>query len=106
MSSRPPSGPSSRTRSVNGNHAADHDDALNHNPFEPTYHEGIIYTTLDAFIILQNCLEGRLTHVSRRPADKEREASIASGHIFCYEENASGIKRWTDGVSTGLTRLL
>lgn len=71
----------------------------------PTYEGGIIFNTWDAYVIFINCIEGRLNHVARRPADKEREASIVSGNIFCYEENASGIKRWTDGVGPRLAAL-
>jgi len=45
-------------------------------------------------------------HVPRRPHDKERADQIKSGSIFVYEENASGIKRWTDGLTWSPSRIM
>ena len=42
----------------------------------------------------------------RRPHDRERNSLIRSGCVFIYEENASGIKRWTDGVTWSPSRIL
>ncbi|KAM0428218.1 hypothetical protein ACHAPT_007119 [Fusarium lateritium] len=71
----------------------------------PTY-VGYIHTTLDALIIFEACLSGARNHVPRRPQDRERQELIRSGNVFIYEEHASGIKRWTDGVSWSPSRIL
>jgi hypothetical protein len=61
---------------------------------------------MDALILFEACLEGRLNHVPRRPHDREREDLIRSGHVFIYEEHSSGIKRWTDGYNWSPSRIL
>ncbi|KAI9844108.1 MAG: hypothetical protein M1837_005822 [Sclerophora amabilis] len=72
---------------------------------QPTYH-GYVGTTFDALILFEACLTGQLHHVPRRPHDRERSNLIRSGCVFIYEENASGIKRWTDGVPWSPSRIL
>lgn len=72
---------------------------------QPTY-DGYIGTTTDALLLFESCLCGRLSHVPRRPHDRERNQLIRSGCVFIYEENASGIKRWTDGVTWSPSRIL
>ncbi|KAJ9150661.1 Gti1/Pac2 family protein [Pleurostoma richardsiae] len=74
-------------------------------PLQPTY-KGLIANTLDALILFEACLNGQLNHVHRRPHDRERESLIRSGNVFIYEENASGIKRWTDGNHWSPSRIL
>ncbi|KAM0513471.1 hypothetical protein ACHAPE_007733 [Trichoderma viride] len=74
-------------------------------PLAPTF-RGHIATTLDGIILFEACLQGRIPHVPRRPHDRERQDLIASGNVFIYEEHASGIKRWTDGVSWSPSRIL
>lgn len=74
-------------------------------PLLPTF-QGYIGTTIDALILFEACLQGILTHVPRRPHDRERPDLIKSGFVFVYEEHASGIKRWTDGVSWSPSRIL
>jgi hypothetical protein len=75
------------------------------NPLVPTY-TGLVTTTLDALILFEACLGGILNHVPRRPHDKERSDLIRSGNVFIYEESASGIKRWTDGITWSPSRIL
>ena len=75
------------------------------NPLIPTF-EGHIASTVDALILFEACLSGQLNHVPRRPHDRERPDLIRSGNVFIYEEHASGIKRWTDGVSWSPSRIL
>ncbi|OAA37472.1 Gti1/Pac2 family protein [Metarhizium rileyi] len=75
------------------------------NPLRPTF-EGIVASTFDSLVLFEACLSGRLTHVPRRPHDRERQDLIKSGNVFIYEEHASGIKRWTDGVSWSPSRIL
>jgi hypothetical protein len=72
---------------------------------QPTY-TGHVSTTNDALILFEACLSGHLNHVPRRPHDRERNSLIRSGCVFIYEENASGIKRWTDGVTWSPSRIL
>ncbi|KAJ5092354.1 hypothetical protein NUU61_007224 [Penicillium alfredii] len=80
---------------VNGNAAV----------LEPTF-TGYVATTQDALILFEACLSGVLHHVPRRPHDRERSHLVRSGSVFIYEENASGIKRWTDGVTWSPSRIL
>lgn len=72
---------------------------------EPTF-RGYVGTTTDALILFEACLTGVLHHVPRRPHDRERSQLVRSGSVFIYEENASGIKRWTDGVTWSPSRIL
>ena len=72
---------------------------------QPTF-QGHVATTQDALILFEACLQGHLSHVPRRPHDRERNRLIRSGCIFIYEENVSGIKRWTDGVTWSPSRIL
>ncbi|KAI0440848.1 Gti1/Pac2 family-domain-containing protein [Xylaria telfairii] len=61
---------------------------------------------MDALILFEATLIGRLAHIPRRPHDRERPHLIRSGNIFIYEEHSSGIKRWTDGVAWSPSRIL
>lgn len=72
---------------------------------QPTFN-GHVATTQDALVLFEACLQGHLSHVPRRPHDRERSTLIRSGSVFIYEENASGIKRWTDGVNWSPSRIL
>ncbi|KAJ5109830.1 hypothetical protein N7532_002475 [Penicillium argentinense] len=72
---------------------------------EPTF-TGYVATTNDALILFEACLTGVLHHVPRRPHDRERSHLVRSGSVFIYEENSSGIKRWTDGVTWSPSRIL
>ncbi|KAK1149868.1 Global transcription regulator sge1 [Aspergillus melleus] len=72
---------------------------------EPTYY-GYVATTHDALVLFEACLTGVLHHVPRRPHDRERASLVRSGTVFIYEENSSGIKRWTDGVTWSPSRIL
>lgn len=72
---------------------------------EPTF-TGYVATTQDALILFEACLTGILHHVPRRPHDRERSHLVRSGSVFIYEENSSGIKRWTDGVTWSPSRIL
>lgn len=74
-------------------------------PLVPTFH-GFVQNSMDGLVLFEACLSGKLHHVPRRPHDRERTTLIKSGSIFIYEENASGIKRWTDGVAWSPSRIL
>jgi hypothetical protein len=72
---------------------------------QPTW-RGFIHTTRDGLMLLEACLQGQLMHIPRRPHDRERQSIISSGNIFVYEENASGIRRWTDGITWSPSRIM
>lgn len=73
--------------------------------FKPTW-QGFLDTTKDAMTVVEAALQGRLNHISRRPHDKERAEMLTSGTVLVYEENASGIKRWTDAVHWSPSRVM
>ncbi|KAF1346488.1 Gti1/Pac2 family-domain-containing protein, partial [Delphinella strobiligena] len=74
-------------------------------PLQPTW-TGFVQNSMDGLMLFEACLSGKLHHVPRRPHDRERGNLIKSGSVFIYEENASGIKRWTDGVAWSPSRIL
>ncbi|KAH6905027.1 Gti1/Pac2 family-domain-containing protein [Coprinopsis sp. MPI-PUGE-AT-0042] len=59
---------------------------------------GFIETTGDALLILEAARRGLIPRVTRRLVDSERKM-ITSGSVFVFDEDESGIKRWTDGFS-------
>ncbi|CEP23735.1 unnamed protein product [Cyberlindnera jadinii] len=71
----------------------------------PTF-RGYIGSTKDALLVIQGVLSGQLSAVPRRPHDGERIDLIASGNVFVFIEERSGIKRWTDGVAWSPSRIL
>ncbi len=72
---------------------------------QPSYF-GFVETRDDAVILIQACHQGRLPFVQRRPTSPERPYVAQSGHVFIYEEKASGIQRWTDGRHWSPSRVL
>jgi hypothetical protein len=72
---------------------------------KPTF-TGFVQNSMDGLILFEACLSGKLDHVPRRPHDRESSQLIKSGNIFIYQENESGIKRWTDGVTWSPSRIL
>ncbi|KAH8723291.1 Gti1/Pac2 family-domain-containing protein, partial [Phaeosphaeriaceae sp. PMI808] len=73
--------------------------------FKPTW-QGFLDTTEDAMTVVEASIQGRLNHISRRPHGKEKVEMLTSGTVLVYEENASGIKRWTDTVHWSPSRAL
>ncbi|VDB83103.1 unnamed protein product [Peniophora sp. CBMAI 1063] len=75
----------------------------------PTHHEppwsGWIETTGDALIILEAARRGLIPRVTRRLVDSERKM-ITSGSVFVFDEEESGIRRWTDGLFWSASRIL
>ena len=67
---------------------------------------GHVACTMDAMILVEECVAGRLPLVLRRPNASERLSIIRSGSVFVYGEKASGIRRWTDGIRWSPSRLL
>ncbi|KAL7904025.1 Gti1/Pac2 family domain-containing protein [Trichoderma velutinum] len=74
-------------------------------PLHPAF-KGYIATTWDALLLIESCLQGHINHVPRQPNDRERQGLISRGNIFIYEEHASGIKRWTDGIPWSPSRIV
>lgn len=66
---------------------------------------GWIETTGDALIILEAARRGLIPRVTRRLVDAERKM-ITSGSVFVFDEDESGIKRWTDGFFWSPSRIL
>jgi hypothetical protein len=56
--------------------------------------------------VVEAALQGRLNHICRRPHGKGRVEMLTSGTVLVYEENASGIKRWTDGMHWSPSRVM
>ncbi|KAK8120445.1 hypothetical protein PG999_004565 [Apiospora kogelbergensis] len=82
-----------------------HHHSLAGGKLQPTF-VGYINSTMDALVLFEACLTGHISHVPHRPHDRERANLIRSGNVFIYEENSSGIKRWTDGVPWSPSRIL
>ncbi|KAG9047065.1 hypothetical protein FS837_003151 [Tulasnella sp. UAMH 9824] len=66
---------------------------------------GFLETTEDALLILEAARRRLIPRVTRRLADRERKL-INSGSVFVFEEEESGIKRWTDGFLWSPSRIL
>lgn len=71
---------------------------------EPPW-SGWIETTGDALLILEAARRGLIPRVTRRLIDSERKM-ITSGSVFVFDEDESGIKRWTDGFFWSPSRIL
>ena len=71
---------------------------------EPPW-SGWIETTGDALLILEAARRGLIPRVTRRLVDSERKM-ITSGSVFVFDEDESGIKRWTDGFIWSPSRIL
>ncbi|KAL1931706.1 hypothetical protein VTP01DRAFT_9849 [Rhizomucor pusillus] len=69
-----------------------------------TFH-GYIASTKDSLIVFEACRRGLLPRVTRRLQEQERHL-VQSGAVFCFDENESGIKRWTDGLVWSPSRIL
>lgn len=67
---------------------------------------GFVESTLDALLIFEGCQRGLLPKITRRLQEFEKKALVASGAVFVFDENATGIKRWTDGLSWSPSRTL
>ena len=91
------------------NHPAAGSSASQQNPPPNTWTEppwsGWIETTGDALLILEAARRGLIPRVTRRLVDSERKM-ITSGSVFVFDEDESGIKRWTDGFFWSPSRIL
>jgi hypothetical protein len=71
---------------------------------EPPW-SGWIESTGDALLILEAARRGLIPRVTRRLVESERKM-ITSGSVFVFDEDESGIKRWTDGFFWSPSRIL
>lgn len=65
-----------------------------------------IESTLDALLIFTATRSGILPKITRRLQEFEKRAQVQSGAVFVFDEQATGIKRWTDGLSWSPSRTL
>jgi hypothetical protein len=66
---------------------------------------GKVDTTSDALLLFESCRLGQLKRVSRRLTENERSTHVKSGAVFVWDEDESGIKRWTDGKNWSPSRI-
>lgn len=74
-------------------------------PLIPSW-QGYIASTTDALVIIEAYLLGIVNGIPRRPRYAEHHSLIKSGSVVIFEERSSGIKRWTDGLKWGPSRVL
>lgn len=72
---------------------------------EPAF-RGFVETTLDALLIFEGCKRGQLGKITRRLQEVEKRRLIVSGAVFVFDEEQTGIKRWTDGLTWSPSRTL
>lgn len=76
----------------------------NNSIVKETFH-GYIENTRDSLLLFEACKRGIIPRITRRLRDRDRHL-IRSGSIFCFDEQESGIKRWTDGLIWSPSRIL
>lgn len=96
--------PSSATAATPASSSGNNNNNGGSNWTEPPW-SGWIETTGDALIILEAARRGLIPRVTRRLVDSERKM-ITSGSVFVFDEDESGIKRWTDGFFWSPSRIL
>ncbi|KAL8276189.1 hypothetical protein RQP46_011401 [Phenoliferia psychrophenolica] len=67
---------------------------------------GFVETTYDALLIFEGCRQGLLPKITRRLQEFEKRQQVVSGAVFVFDEEETGIKRWTDGLSWSPSRTL
>ncbi|KND03522.1 uncharacterized protein SPPG_01003 [Spizellomyces punctatus DAOM BR117] len=66
---------------------------------------GFVNSPNDALLLFEACRLQRLKRVQRRLSESERLAYVRSGSVFVWDEEESGIKRWTDGKHWSPSRI-
>ena len=61
---------------------------------------GYVETTADALRLIQAARCGIIPRITRRLNELERRSMIKSGAVFVFNVEESGIKRWTDGMTS------
>ncbi|GAA6007959.1 hypothetical protein JCM10207_006980 [Rhodosporidiobolus poonsookiae] len=72
---------------------------------EPAF-RGFVESTYDALLIFEGTKRGILPKIARRLQEFEKRAAVVSGAIFVFDEEETGIKRWTDGLTWSPSRTL
>ncbi|KAM0752410.1 hypothetical protein T439DRAFT_207519 [Meredithblackwellia eburnea MCA 4105] len=67
---------------------------------------GFVESTLDSLLIFEGCRRNMLPKITRRLQEFEKRALVVSGAVFVFDEEETGIKRWTDGLSWSPSRTL
>ncbi|GAA5930323.1 hypothetical protein JCM3775_004362 [Rhodotorula graminis] len=67
---------------------------------------GFVESTFDALLIFEGCRRGFLPKITRRLQEFEKRQNVVSGAVFVFDEEETGIKRWTDGLSWSPSRTL
>jgi hypothetical protein len=67
--------------------------------------KGYIETTFDSLLVFEAARRGMIPRVTRRLIERER-GMVQSGAVFVFDEQESGIKRWTDGLVWSPSRIL
>lgn len=66
---------------------------------------GFVNTQLDALLVVYATKLSLLPGVVERPKHSEK-ARISNGSIFCFSEEKTGMKRWTDGKTWSPSKVL
>ncbi|KAI8922449.1 Gti1/Pac2 family-domain-containing protein [Powellomyces hirtus] len=66
---------------------------------------GAVNSPNDALLLFEACRLNMLKRVQRRLSESERMAYVRSGAVFIWDEEESGIKRWTDGKHWSPSRI-
>jgi hypothetical protein len=67
---------------------------------------GVVENTVHALRLVQAARQGIIPRIVRRLNDSERRKMIASGAVFVFSVEESGIKRWTDGLLWSPSRIV
>ncbi|KAI9094343.1 Gti1/Pac2 family-domain-containing protein, partial [Phlyctochytrium arcticum] len=66
---------------------------------------GFVNSPNDALLLFEACRLNRLKRIQRRLSESERLNQVCSGAVFLWDEEESGIKRWTDGKHWSPSRI-
>ncbi|KAJ1651863.1 Global transcription regulator sge1 [Dispira simplex] len=66
---------------------------------------GFVENSKDAILLIQACIDEKLPRAKRRYTECEKR-NIRSGTVIVFDEQESGIRRWTDGKSWSPSRIM
>lgn len=73
--------------------------------FAPSY-VGMIKNTGDALLLLFAAYEGFIPYIPKRPNEEQQRKLIKPLYVMIYEQEASGVKRWTDPMHWSPSRII
>ncbi|KAK9900108.1 hypothetical protein P389DRAFT_176962 [Cystobasidium minutum MCA 4210] len=73
---------------------------------QPALLNAFLLTTKDALMVFEAARRGICPVVTRRLHDGEKSKMITSGSVFAFDEQSTGIKRWTDGALWSPSRII